>query len=85
MDVRKETKTMKHAVNAAEELGTQGWSKPWSAGSDGGCVEIKKLGGGIVAVRQATDPDGPALICASSVIAEFVGGAKEGRADFLVV
>jgi len=38
-----------------------------------------------VAVRQATDPDGPALICASSVIAEFVGGAKEGRADFLVV
>ena len=39
----------------------------------------------IVAVRQATDPDDPALICASSVIAEFVGGAKEGRADFLVV
>ncbi|MET7986935.1 MULTISPECIES: DUF397 domain-containing protein [unclassified Streptomyces] len=75
---------MKHAVNAAEELGTQGWFMPRSAGGDGGCVEIKKLGGGIVAVRQSMDPDGPALICDSSVVAEFVGGAKEGRADFLI-
>ncbi|MEV6018471.1 MULTISPECIES: DUF397 domain-containing protein [unclassified Streptomyces] len=75
---------MKHAVNAAEELGTQGWSMPWSAGGDGGCVEIKNLGGGVVAVRQSTDPDGPALICPSTVFAEFVGAAKEGRADFLI-
>jgi hypothetical protein len=45
---------------------------------------MKKLGGGTVAVRQSTDPDGPALICASSVVAEFVGAAKEGRADFLI-
>jgi hypothetical protein len=75
---------MNHAVNAARELGTQGWSRPWNAGEDGGCVEIKQLGDGVVAVRQSTDPDGPALICASSVVAEFVGGAKEGRADFLI-
>ncbi|WRZ88422.1 DUF397 domain-containing protein [Streptomyces sp. NBC_01007] len=75
---------MKHAMNAAIELGPHGWRKPWSAGDNGSCVEMKKLGGGIVAVRQSTDPDGPALICASSVVAEFVGAAKEGRADFLI-
>ncbi|WP_406835771.1 DUF397 domain-containing protein [Streptomyces sp. AHU1] len=75
---------MNHAVNAAEELGAQGWSRPWGSGSDSGCVEIKELGGGVVAVRQATDPDGPALICASSVVAEFIGGVKKGRADFLI-
>ncbi|MFJ6836969.1 DUF397 domain-containing protein [Streptomyces sp. NPDC091209] len=75
---------MKHAMNAAEELGPHEWRRPWSADTDGDCVEMKKLGGGVVAVRQSTDPDGPALICSSSVIAEFVGAAKEGRADFLI-
>jgi hypothetical protein len=75
---------MKHAVNAAKDLGTEGWHKPWSGSNNGNCVEVKKLDGGHVALRQSTDPEGPALICATSSIAEFVGAAKAGAADFLL-
>lgn len=75
---------MKHAINAAKDLGTEGWHKPWSGSNNGNCVEVKKLDGGHVALRQSTDPEGPALICTSSMIAEFVGAAKVGVTDFLV-
>jgi hypothetical protein len=46
----------------ARELGNEGWRKPWSGGNGGSCVEALKLNDGRVALRQSTDPDGPALI-----------------------
>lgn len=75
---------MKHAMNAARDLGTEGWQKPWSGSNNGNCVEAKKLDSGHVAIRQSTDPEGPALIWTSSAISAFVGAAKSGMADFLV-
>lgn len=67
----------------AHELGDQGWERPWSGPNGGQCVEMKKLADGRVALRQSTDPGGPALICTPEEIAAFLRGVKEGLADHL--
>jgi hypothetical protein len=68
----------------ATDLGTVGWIKPWSSPNGGDCLEAKKLPGGRVALRQSTDPDGPALILEPSEISAFINGAKNGLADDLI-
>lgn len=66
-----------------EALGVM-WAKPWSGSNGGACVEAAKLPGGRVAVRQSTDPEGPALIFEPHEFRAFVEGAKAGLADFLL-
>ncbi|WP_306187196.1 DUF397 domain-containing protein [Streptomyces sp. MK5] len=68
----------------AGELGREGWHKPWSGTNGGSCVEAKRLPDGRVAVRQSTDPEGPALIYTREEMITFLQGAKAGLADFLV-
>ncbi|MDX3073807.1 DUF397 domain-containing protein [Streptomyces sp. NPDC088354] len=68
----------------ALDLGTEGWHKPWSGGNGGSCVEAMKLADGRVALRQSTDPEGPALIYTDLEIKMFIQGAKDGKADFLL-
>ncbi|MEV1008741.1 DUF397 domain-containing protein [Streptomyces sp. NPDC049881] len=68
----------------ARELGADGWHKPWSGTNGGNCVEAMKLADGRVALRQSTDPDGPALIYTPHEIETFIRGAKRGEADFLL-
>ena len=77
---------MQHIRNGmpASDLGDTGWSKPWSSPNGGSCLEAKKLPGGQVALRQSTDPDGPALILEPNEISAFVNGAKAGLADDLL-
>ena len=65
------------------ELGAKGWRKPWSDDAGGACVEAKKLNDGRVALRQSTDPDGPALVFPPGAMTSFVDGIKAGAADFL--
>jgi hypothetical protein len=67
----------------AADLGPDGWRKPWSD-NGGSCLEAKKLPGGRVALRQSTDPGGPALILEPNEISAFVNGAKAGLADDLL-
>ncbi|WP_016905895.1 MULTISPECIES: DUF397 domain-containing protein [Streptomyces] len=69
---------------SARELGTEGWHKPWSGQNGGACLEAKKLSGQRVALRQSTDPDGPALVWSSDEFAAFLEGVKSGEADFLL-
>jgi hypothetical protein len=68
----------------AGSLGDDGWVKPWSGSNGGDCLEAKKLPGGHVALRQSTDPHGPALILAPNEIRAFITGAKAGLADDLL-
>lgn len=75
---------MSHVLNAAAALGPEGWRKPWSGSNGGNCVEAKPLGDGRVALRQSTDPDGPALIYTTDEMTAFIEGAKAGEADFLL-
>ncbi|MBF9073678.1 DUF397 domain-containing protein [Streptacidiphilus sp. NEAU-YB345] len=67
----------------AGDLGDEGWECPWSGPNGGQCVEVKRLPDGRVAVRQSTDPSGPALIYTAEEIGAFVRGAKAGLADHL--
>jgi Domain of unknown function (DUF397) len=69
---------------SAVDLGTDGWYKPWSSPNGGSCLEAKKLRDGQIALRQSTDPSGPALILATHEIQAFIEGAKLGLADFLL-
>jgi hypothetical protein len=75
--------TIRNGMPAAD-LGDQGWAKPWSGPNGGDCLEAKKLPGGRVALRQSTDPDGPALILEPNEIRAFIVGAKAGLADDLL-
>ncbi|AZM50041.1 DUF397 domain-containing protein [Streptomyces sp. WAC 06738] len=68
----------------ATELGTEGWQKPWSGTNGGSCVEAKRLPDGSVALRQSTDPTGPALVYTREEMVAFLQGAKDGQADYLV-
>ncbi|GAA2634562.1 DUF397 domain-containing protein [Streptomyces axinellae] len=76
----------RHIYNGmpAKDLGTEGWQKPWSGTNGGSCVEAMKLGDGRVALRQSTDPEGPALIYTTHEFETFLRGAKQGVADFLL-
>lgn len=75
-----------HVYNGmpADTINGATWHKPWSGSNGGACVEAAKLPGGRVAVRQSTDPNGPALIFEPAEIQAFLAGAKEGLTDFLL-
>jgi hypothetical protein len=68
----------------AADLDPNGWSKPWSSPNGGSCLEARKLPSGQVALRQSTDPGGPALILEPGEIQAFIEGAKAGLADYLL-
>jgi hypothetical protein len=73
-----------HNGMRASDLGEQGWERPWSGPNGGQCVELKRLLDGRVAVRQSTDPTGPALIYTSEEMGAFVRAIKSGLVDHLV-
>ena len=68
----------------ADTLGTDGWECPWSGANGGQCVEVKRLPGNATAVRQSTDPSGPALIFTPEEMTAFIEGVKAGQADHLL-
>jgi hypothetical protein len=49
-----------------------------------GSVELAVLDDGKVAMRNATDPSGPALIYTRAEIQALIGGAKDGDFDDLL-
>jgi hypothetical protein len=58
-----------------------------AAGSDsegGGGVEMARLPDGQIAVRNAADPSGPALIYTKAEIEALIGGAQDGDFDSLL-
>jgi hypothetical protein len=69
---------------SASELGDVAWAKPWSDSKGRACLEAAVLPTGQVALRQSTDPEGPALVLEQAEIRAFVQGAKAGLADFLL-
>jgi hypothetical protein len=47
-------------------------------------VEMARLPDGHIAVRNAADPDGPALIYTKAEIEALIGGAQDGDFDGLL-
>ncbi|WP_308805675.1 DUF397 domain-containing protein [Acrocarpospora corrugata] len=56
------------------------WKKS-SASSNGNCVEVARLNGGNVAVRDSKDQAGPTLIFTPSEWVAFVQGVKGSEFD----
>jgi Domain of unknown function (DUF397) len=52
--------------------------------SAGGGVEMARLPDGHIAVRNAADPGGPALIYTRAEIEALIGGAQDGDFDALL-
>jgi Domain of unknown function (DUF397) len=51
---------------------------------NGGGVEMARLPDGQIAVRNAADPGGPALIYTRAEIEALIGGAQDGDFDALL-
>ena len=52
--------------------------------ADNAGVEMARLPDGQIAVRNAADPDGPALIYTRAEIEALIGGAQDGDFDALL-
>lgn len=61
------------------------WRKSERSNPSGNCVELAKLGSGDIAVRNSRDIRGPVLVYTRAEIAAFIGGAKDGEFDDLLV
>jgi hypothetical protein len=57
---------------------------PGGGGGIGEGVEMARLPGGQIAVRNCADPDGPALIYTRAEIEALIGGAQDGDFDALL-
>lgn len=68
----------------AADLGPVTWRRSSDTGPDGESIEFAQLDNGDVAVRNARDPQGPALVYTPAEISAFVHGAKAGEFDDLV-
>ncbi|MEY9843059.1 hypothetical protein ABH940_000107 [Streptacidiphilus sp. BW17] len=60
------------------------WIKARASNANGQCVELALLNGGQVAVRNSTDPSGPALIFTPGEIEAFLDGARRHEFDQMV-
>ncbi|MDA2803092.1 MULTISPECIES: DUF397 domain-containing protein [Nocardiopsis] len=67
----------------ADRLAGAVWRKSSLSNPSGNCVELARLPGGDIAVRNSRHPDGPALIYTPAEIDAFVRGAKLGDFDDL--
>lgn len=61
------------------------WQKSRRSNSQGNCVEMARLPGDAVAVRNSRHPDGPALVYTRAEIEALILGAKDGDFDNLLV
>ena len=69
----------------ASELQSARWRKSsFSGNGNNNCVEMARLPGGEVAVRNSRDPDGPALIYTRAEVEALIRGARNGDFDDLI-
>ena len=72
-----------NGMPAGELPGAQ-WRKSARSSAQGNCVELAKLSGTEVAIRNSRQPEGPALIFTGAELDAFLGGVKDGDFDDLL-
>jgi hypothetical protein len=68
----------------AGELAGARWRKSARSSAQGNCIELAKLAGAEVAIRNSRHPHGPALIFTDAELDAFLGGVKDGEFDDLL-
>ena len=63
------------------ELRAAKWRKSRHSNPSGNCVEMARLPGEQVAVRDSHRPDGPALLFSKAAWERFLCGVREGAAE----
>ncbi|WP_051712689.1 DUF397 domain-containing protein [Spirillospora albida] len=61
------------------------WQKSRRSNPSGNCVEMAELPTGEIAVRNSRDPHGAVLVYTREEVEAFVGGAKDGDFDHMLV
>jgi hypothetical protein len=72
-----------NGVPAGELSGAQ-WQKSARSSAQGNCVELARLSGAEVAIRNSRHPEGPALVFTDAELDAFLGGVKDGDFDDLL-
>ena len=72
-----------NGVSAGEFAGVR-WRKSVRSSAQGNCVELARLAGAEVAIRNSRDPEGPALVFTGAELDAFLGGVKDGEFDDLL-
>jgi hypothetical protein len=72
-----------NGVPAGELSGAQ-WRKSARSSAQGNCVELARLSGAEVAIRNSRHPEGPALVFTDAELDAFLGGVKDGDFDDLL-
>ena len=77
---------MRDAYNGIPSLDLRDvrWFKSGRSSAQGNCVEVARLAGGAVAVRNSRHPEGPALVFTFGEFEAFVRGAWDGDFDDLL-
>jgi Domain of unknown function (DUF397) len=60
------------------------WRKSARSSAQGNCVELARLSGAEVAIRNSRHPEGPALVFTDAELDAFLGGVKDGDFDDLL-
>ena len=68
----------------AGDLAGARWRKSRRSSAQGNCVELARLSGSEVAVRNSRDPGGPALVFTGAELDAFLAGVKDGEFDDLL-
>ena len=68
----------------AGDLAGARWRKSGRSSAQGNCVELARLPGHGIAVRNSRDPDGPALVFTDAELDAFLEGVKDGDFDYLL-
>jgi hypothetical protein len=68
----------------AGDLPEARWRKSGRSSAQGNCVELARLSGSEIAVRNSRHPQGPALVFTEAELDAFIGGVKDGDFDDLL-
>jgi hypothetical protein len=60
------------------------WRKSQRSNSQGACVEIARLDGATIAMRNSRDPQGTALVYPADAVRALVSAVRSGEFDYLV-
>jgi hypothetical protein len=72
-----------NAVPAGDLPGAR-WRKSGRSSAQGNCVELARLSGSKVAIRNSRHPAGPALVFTGAELDAFLEGVKDGDFDDLL-
>ncbi|MFI0818563.1 DUF397 domain-containing protein [Streptomyces sp. NPDC021098] len=76
--------TVSNGTPGSKITGAQ-WTKASASDALNDCVELARVNGSEVAVRNSRFPDGPALVFTRSEFSAFLDGARKGEFNTLAV